>query len=66
MPAPVNIEADPTTRLTVPVEPATPPSGDVTTQLPAQPQPADTGGDATQVVPLPSGEPPTEETPPKA
>jgi hypothetical protein len=35
---------------------------DATTVLPTQPQPPDTGGDATQVVPLPSGEPPTEET----
>jgi hypothetical protein len=72
MPAPITIEPDPTTRLTaVAVEPTTPahppvsgePVEDATTQLPAQPQPPDTGGDATQVVPLTVGEPPTEETP---
>jgi hypothetical protein len=63
MPAPVTIEPDPTTRLTpVPVEPDTPASAEATSQLSAQPQPPDAGGDATQVVPLPSGEqsePPT-------
>jgi hypothetical protein len=80
MPAPITIEADPTTRLTpVAVEPTTPAHpatpahptvpistepAEATTQLPTQPQPPDTGGDATQVVPLPSGEqsePPTPE-----
>jgi hypothetical protein len=51
MPAPITIEADPTTRLTpVPVEPGAEP----TAQLPVRsPSPeTETGGDATQVVPL--------------